>query len=453
MLKFDTTGRVWIAAGAAVGLLIGGALVASRAIRHSEPAVAVKPPVQRSLREPSGRFGAQPSSRPPEDRAAPAAASAASEPEPNPQPNPKANPQPNSRPQPTALAETNEPSTTKPGGASESDAAAEPAAEPRDRGGLTGVSRRYDDLECQMIQRRYSTPVPATATILEVDGDRLPLANPSALALCRTALLFLPRGTHSVRFRPNESATTVTIRDDFQFEYDAMGDFFGHGPRIRTSELLSRGARVMDAYGTPFLLNFLGADYANQQHWDAAERTFRRALAVNPTFSPAHLNLCRCLLEREAREDAVREVNLADVFNVGNVFGLAQAIGQTRRKLGLPVGQLLPAELPDGAYRAVDPLTEEDRRMVSLLQSLANYAVREEDRGKILNNLGVHFADRGKPELALFHFRSALAAVKNAGPDRFTLGRQILLRMSDTCRKAGFVEADEYRTMSNLVSP
>jgi len=445
MLKFGTTQRVWITAGAAVGVLVGGALVVWRVARRSEPAVAMMQPHRQSPSEPAIRSRTQPPVRPSDDRTAPTVAAAVNEPQPNPQPSPQ--------PTTAALADANEPSTAKPGAASEPDAAVEPAAPPRDWGGLTGVSRRYDDLECQMIQRRYSTPVPATATILEVDGHRLPLANPSALAVGRTALLFLPRGTHSVRFRPNESSLPVTIRDDFQVEYDAMSNFFGHGPRIRTGELLSRGARVMDAYGTPFLLTFLGAHYADQKQWDAAERTFRRALAVNPTFSPAHLNLSRCLLEREAREDAVREVNLAEVFNVGNVFGLAHAIGQTRLKLGLPLGQVQPAEIPDGAYTAVDALTEEDRRMVSLLQSLADYAVREEDRGKILNNLGVHFADRGKPELALHHFRGALAAVKNAGPDRFTFGRQILLRMSDTCRKAGFVEADEYRTMSNLVSP
>ena len=91
--------------------------------------------------------------------------------------------------------------------------------------------------------------------------------------------------------------------------------------------------------------------------------------------------------------------------------------------------------------------------MTALLQGISKYAVRDAQRGKILNNLAVHFADTGRPELALHHFRNALAVVKYAGPERYVLARQIFSNMSDACRKAGFAEAKEYQQMRHMVSP
>ena len=87
------------------------------------------------------------------------------------------------------------------------------------------------------------------------------------------------------------------------------------------------------------------------------------------------------------------------------------------------------------------------------MEALAEYALRDEERGKVLNNLAVHFADTGRTELALEHFRHALDALRFAGERRYDLSRQVLGHMSDACRKAGFEEADEYDRMQQLVSP
>ena len=91
--------------------------------------------------------------------------------------------------------------------------------------------------------------------------------------------------------------------------------------------------------------------------------------------------------------------------------------------------------------------------MTALVEGISKYAVEEAERGKILNNLAVHFADRGRPELALHHFREALAVFKLAGPERFELATRVFSNMSHVCRKAGFEEADEYDQMQHLVSP
>ena len=98
-------------------------------------------------------------------------------------------------------------------------------------------------------------------------------------------------------------------------------------------------------------------------------------------------------------------------------------------------------------------MTEEDRRLTALLEAMSKYAVRAEERGKILNNIGAHFADSGRPELALFYFRRSLDVIRTAGPERYRLARQVMTHMSNACGKAGLEEGAEYTQMKSLVSP
>ena len=229
--------------------------------------------------------------------------------------------------------------------------------------------------------------------------------------------------------------------------------FFGVEHDIRRLELLQRGARTMDVHATPFLLNFLGASYAAKSQWESAERTFHRALAVNPCFGPAHLNLAECFIHRGFRDRAIAEIDLAEVFNVGNVFGITSAISRLRKDLQLPPDRSSAAELTLPNYEMTEAISDEDRRIAGVLRALAKYAVRDEERCKIVNNIGAHFADAGKPRTALAYFRNALAVARVADEDRFELARKIFSHMLSTCRRAGFEEADDYEAMMMLVSP
>jgi tetratricopeptide (TPR) repeat protein len=319
--------------------------------------------------------------------------------------------------------------------------------------GLSGISRRYDDLECRRIQQEFALRVPSAATILEIDGERLPIANVAELQRCSAPLVFFPAGMHVVRWRPTDGLVEVKRESYFTETYADMRKFFYTGGSLQDAELFSRGARAMDVHGAPFLLNFMGAAYIAGDQWEAAERKFRRALRVNAAFSPAHLNLAKCWSHAGRQPEAMREVQLADAFNVGNVFGLQPAIVQMRRELGMPVESSEQVELSAAVYIAQEATTAEDQRLEALLDAIAKYATREEERGKIRNNLAVHFSDSGRPELALEHFRSALDALKYAGPDRFALARQVFSNMHNVCRKAGFPEADEYAKMQDSVQP
>jgi tetratricopeptide (TPR) repeat protein len=244
----------------------------------------------------------------------------------------------------------------------------------------------------------------------------------------------------------------VTVQGDFATAYGTMRQFFGLPDAVRAQEVFRRAAWAMDVHGAPFLLNFSGAQYALEKKPKAAQRKFRRALGINPMFSPAHLNLAECLLQEGARDEAAREVELADIFNVGNVFGLSEAINGMRRKLGMSLDSRDVLDVANLSYLTREKQTEEDLRMVAILEGMSKYAVRDEERAKILNNLAVHFADSDRPELALHYFHNALEVTLHAGEARHQLARQIFSHMRNVCRKATFDEESEYRQLELMVA-
>jgi len=314
------------------------------------------------------------------------------------------------------------------------------------------MSRQYDDFQCKRIQAQHGIRIPPAAAIVEVDGLRLRIDHPSRLAESPAPVLFLPRGAHAVCFRSNEMPIPLTIQGDFVAVYGTMRGFFGIPGAVRAAEIFRRSAWAMDVHGAPFLLNFSGAQYALEKKPKAAQRKFRRALGINPMFSPAHLNLAECLLEEGARDEAAREVELADIFNVGNVFGLSEAIAGMRRRLGMSLDSREVVDLSDLSYLTREKQTAEDLRMVAILEGMSKYAVRDEERAKILNNLAVHFADSDRPELALHYFHNALEVTLHAGEGRHQLARQIFSHMQNVCRKAGFDEQSEYQQLELMVA-
>ena len=122
------------------------------------------------------------------------------------------------------------------------------------------------------IQAQHSIRVPSAAAVLEVDGQRLPLANLAVLAECPAPYLYLPRGTHAVKFRRNETPVSVTIQSDLSQIYHEMRAFFDAGGNVREVELISRGAKAMDVHSAPFLLNLMGGVHLNKQQPEAAQR-------------------------------------------------------------------------------------------------------------------------------------------------------------------------------------
>ncbi|HEV3005533.1 MAG TPA: tetratricopeptide repeat protein [Pirellulales bacterium] len=288
-----------------------------------------------------------------------------------------------------------------------------PASAPNPTAEPTRPSLEYDDAHCQVLQARHGVSVPATARTIEIDGRRLPIANPGEMASARSPILFLPRGAHAVRFGPDDALVEVEIADDLANTYGTMRSYFDINGQVAEQELMKRTAQTLDVFGTPFLLNFMGAAYAGRGEWDASERKFRRALRISPAYAPAHLNLAHCLLRRQDREEATREVRLADAFNVGDAFGLNAAIVELKRRLDIPLDD------------------------------------RESPELNIRENAG----EIDPTERVLEGFRATLAELMPAAPDRLDDARQVLTQMVVVCREAGYEEADEYQRILELVTP
>jgi len=317
----------------------------------------------------------------------------------------------------------------------------------------SGQTNRYTDEHCFELQRQYGVRVPPNATMIEVNGAPLPVTGVNDFGQVRGPFVLLPQGEHVVRFQPGGTLTQVEIGAHFFDEYEAMRQFFGVGSQLRTDWLSDRGAQAYDVHRTPFLLNLQGAGYAAEGQWEAAERKFRRALSTNPSFSPAHLNLAHCLARRGAHAEAMREVQLAGAFNVGNVYGLQAVIVKQDSSGTMQGASGFATTLDVAAYVSAEPLADVDRRMVAFLQGISKYAVERQERVKILNNLAVHFADSRRTELALEYFRDALLVAKSAGAAREPLVRKILSHMETACRDARFAEADEYALMQRTRLP
>lgn len=311
----------------------------------------------------------------------------------------------------------------------------------------TGVPDRYTDEHCWALLQRYGVLIPPGADILEVNGEPIAVSGLEPISRVRGPYLLLPKGEHLVRFRMNQPALRVQIEGHFGDEYAMMREFFGVAEDIQTDWLTDRARRAYDVHRTGFLLNFEGAAYAAKEDWAAAERKFRRTLAVQPTFSPAHLNLAHCLARRGDQAGAAREVRLAQQFNVGNLFGLQAAIDSLVRDWKVEEESASPLILPLAEYQAATKLTEVDQRMIALLQGISKYAVQPSDRAKVLNNLAVHFADRQQADLSLEYFRDALQAARGDSASRSNLVRHMFSQMEAVCRTAGYAEAEEYAAM------
>jgi hypothetical protein len=269
----------------------------------------------------------------------------------------------------------------------------------------------YDEAHCQAIQALHGVSVPATASIIEVDGRRLPIRNPLVLASARSPYLFLPRGAHAVRFAPDDPLVEFEITGDLAIAYETLQSYFDVAGQIDEQELLTRAAGTLDVFGSPLLLNLMGAAYAGRGQWGAAERKFCRALRVSPAFTPAHLNLAHCLLLRQSQDEAAHEVRLADAFNVGDVFGLNRQIVELKRRLGIPL---------------------DDRQAIEL--DLSKNALEDDPI-----------------ERAVEELRATLAELMLTTPNRVDTIRHLFAQMAEVCREAGYEEADEYERMADLV--
>jgi tetratricopeptide (TPR) repeat protein len=287
--------------------------------------------------------------------------------------------------------------------------------------------------------------IPPLATMIEVNGLVLPLEDVGQLQNSAFPFLLLPKGTHWIQFRPDEKPVKVTIPEHFRVFYDRLRSHYGLPKSVDEDRILEACGDALDAYRQPFLLNIHGAYYAKQKKRPEAMRKWRRALRLNPTFGPAHLNLALALLAEGDTLAGERELNLAELFNVGDVYAIAEAIWNIRSQYNLHSKEENKTNLAIEDYLADGTLSIKDRRMVGMMKGISKYAVDPGERAKILNNLAAYLATTNKPEWACVFFREGLSELKANPNDYRRLAVEIIRHMREVCEESEMnSEAREY---------
>ena len=345
--------------------------------------------------------------------------------------------------------------------------------------GKRGLSQEYDDRQCRQYQSElygiggHGILIPPSAEILEVDGVRLPITGVTKLQKSPYPFLFLPKGIHYVRFRPDEFSVQVKVEQEprnilpeyndgfLRTDYDAMRQYFGLSKAtdpIQLGQIITRAGDAFDGYTQPFLLNIHAAYHISKGENVAARRKYNRALYINPTFSPSHLNLAWIHFNQKQYESAKREVRLAAAFNVGNVFGLKKEIVDLEQEINQKLKDLSKDEeiaasmvaFSSSAYLPREFLSEQDKSMRALMEAVSKYAILEEERAKILANLAIHFSDEGKNGWALHSFRNAMRVLRMGGQEKYPLAKKIMIQMIKCCKGEYANERAEYVQMYKM---
>ncbi|MFQ5718773.1 MAG: tetratricopeptide repeat protein [Acidobacteriota bacterium] len=215
-----------------------------------------------------------------------------------------------------------------------------------------------------------------------------------ALAALRQAVDYAPSGA---RFRAQTNLARLLLDDDRTEEARGLVDDAMRSapsalaPRLLAASIAARGAggeaearrlyarTLRLAPGNPVPL-FSAARFENRfGHVEAAERHYREALELDPTFRTARFNLGLLLLNTGRAADAAREFELLGQTgeDARAAFGLARA----RRALGDPAGA-------EAAYRQ------------AIEQAGGTYP-------EVFFNLGALFHDTGRNDEAAAAYRTA----------------------------------------------
>jgi tetratricopeptide (TPR) repeat protein len=163
----------------------------------------------------------------------------------------------------------------------------------------------------------------------------------------------------------------------------------------------------------------MGNYYFTQGQFKVAERKYWQAVRENPCFALAHLNLA-CIYARHSdrlgRRDvdfkarAAEELHWAEVFNVGDVFGVQKAIAALRDELKIaPLAEAPALRFED--YRSADTLEARDLRAVGIFNAAMKYLRSDVERAKLMNNKAVYFKLKHKYDAAIDAYNDALRAL------------------------------------------
>ena len=311
---------------------------------------------------------------------------------------------------------------------------------------------------------KFSMPLPDGLATIVVDGRKLPIKNPGELVRkggFRHPALFLPKGTHFVQFRDDESLgilaekgadakPTPIVKDDFFSQWYA-----GVRAKFTGPEALGKlGANLWEAkwdFQSPMTPHLMGNYYFAQGKFKAAERKYWQAIRENPCFALAHLNLA-CIYARHSdglgrtgvdfKRRAAEELHWAEQFDVGDVFGVQKAIGALRDELKLaPLAEAPALRFED--YRSADTMEARDLRAVGIFDAAMKYLRTDVERAKLMNNKAVYFKLKHKYDSAIDAYNDALRALGTSRDE--PVATQILDNAASLCTAQWGGGDEEYR--------
>lgn len=222
--------------------------------------------------------------------------------------------------------------------------------------------------------------------------------------------LYLPRGKH--RVSQGSDVQTVSVSrsygDHYYKEAESLTNKEGE---IDYQQVV---VQIVNELGHPqeaYLLNLLAHHYLKQKKYDAARRVLFRALAVDPTFAPAHLNLSWVYLKQKKEEEAKRELRLAEDMDATGTFALERGMAEIRHALSFD--KKTPVSLDPALYQF--KLTVDDP-VVDACFLFARFAKTPLDAIAAHNNAALRLLKLGHYEQAQGLFFKALKTLSKQQP-------------------------------------
>ncbi len=293
--------------------------------------------------------------------------------------------------------------------------------------------------------------IPADTRRISVDGVTLQLKPLSDIARFGRPALYVPRGRHLIRVGQQTAYRAYLSKQSYWNGYRQRREKTASQGAAGRRQLLTLLARSFDHPETAEPLHLLGNHHHRSGSKQAAAKLYRRAIALNPAYAPSHLNLAFCLLEASDKRAGLRELLLAKAFNLSDVFGIEELIGQLASKHGLTLtGATATLLATNYIYGAQPKLTELDRRFIRFYTGVGRYIPRPDERAKALSNLGLYFQRKNKPQLAHNYFGQALSTLSSAGQNAktFKIAAVIFTNIARTLGSGRI--AEDYRVMAKI---
>ncbi|MDF1660584.1 MAG: hypothetical protein P1V97_02345, partial [Planctomycetota bacterium] len=222
--------------------------------------------------------------------------------------------------------------------------------------------------------------------------------------------LFLPRG----KFRISQGSDVQTI---------SVGKSYGDHYYKQAKQLMDNDgeidyervvAQIVNELGHPkeaYLLNLLAHHYLKKKKYDAARRALFRALAIDPSFAPAHLNLAWVYMKKKLEKECEFELRITEDMDSTGTFGLERGIAEIRH--GLSYTKRTPVKLDPERYQFT---LKVDDPVIDACFLFAKFAKTPLDAISAQNNAALRLLKLGHFEQSQGLFLTALKTLSKQRP-------------------------------------